>query len=82
MSKNLIGLYQENTFMNNDIKSFNIELRIWYSLTSFEDHFGLHASVILFRPQYVWFPSHLYRGVIPNSSGQLAEIIVYIIPLE
>ena len=31
---------------------------------------------LFFRPQYVWFPSHLYIGVIPNSSGQLAELIV------
>ena len=32
-------------------------------------------------PQYVWFPSHLYIGLIPNVSAQLAELIVYIIPL-
>ena len=31
----------------------------------------IHASVI-FRPQYVWFLVHLYVGLIPNSSGQLA----------
>ena len=29
----------------------------------------------------MWFPSHVYVGLIPNSSGQLAELIVYIIPL-
>ena len=34
------------------------------------------------RPHYVWFPSHLYVALIPNSSGQLAELIVYIILLE
>ena len=28
------------------------------------------------------FPSYLYIGVIQNSSGQLAELIVYIIPLS
>ena len=39
--------------------------------------FGLHASVI-FRPKYVWFPVHLYGLVIPDPSGQLAELIVYI----
>ena len=32
--------------------------------------FGLHASVI-FRPKYVWFQ-------IPDPSGQLAELNVYI----
>ena len=40
--------------------------------------FGLHASVIS-RPQCVWFLAH---PVIPNFSGQLAELIVYIIPPE
>ena len=34
------------------------------------------------RPQYVWFSEHLYGPAIPNSSGQLAELIVYIIPPE
>ena len=28
------------------------------------------------------FPSHLYIDGIPYSSGQFAELIVYIIPLE
>ena len=35
-----------------------------------------------FRLQYVWFPVHLDTGKTPNSSGQLAELIVHIIPLE
>ena len=39
--------------------------------------FGLHASVI-FRPKYVWFPIHLKGPMIPDPSGQLAELIVYI----
>ena len=43
--------------------------------------FGLHASVI-FRPQYVWFLTHLWGPVIPHPSGQLAELVVYIIPPE
>ena len=38
----------------------------------FKTIFGLHASDF-FRPQYVWFP---------NSSGQLTELIVYIIQPE
>ena len=63
--------------MNNDIKVLIIEWETRYSLTNFEDH----ASVI-FRPQYVLFLSHLYIGLIPNSSGQLEELIIYIIPLE
>ena len=56
--QNLIGLYKEKLFVNNDIKFLNIEWRTRYSLTNFEDRFGLRASVI-FRLQYVWFPVHL-----------------------
>ena len=37
---------------------------------------------LIFSPQYVWFPAYLYIGLIPISSGQLAEIIVSIIPQE
>ena len=61
------------------------------SLPENEDHdipshilktiFGLHASVI-FRPQYVWFLAHLWVPLIPNSRGQLAELIVYMIQPE
>ena len=47
-----------------------------------EWHFGFNALFIFLDPNMVWFPSHLYIGVIPNPSGQLAELIVYIIPLE
>ena len=68
--------------MNNDIKFLKIEWTTRYSLTNLEDHFGLHASVIYFKPQYVWFLAHLYVDLIPNPSGQLAELIVDIIPLE
>ena len=39
--------------------------------------FRLHASVI-FRHKYVWFPVHLKGPMIPDPSGQLAELIVYI----
>ena len=49
MAKNLIGLYKEILFMNNDIRFLNIEWRTRYSPTKFDDHFGLRASVI-FRP--------------------------------
>ena len=65
-------------FINNDIK-FDIEWITRYSLTHFEDHLGLRASVI-FKLQYVWFLK--YVDLIANSSGQLAKIIVCITPLE
>ena len=45
--------------MNNDITFLKIEWRTRYSLTNFEDHFGLHTSVI-FSTQYVLFPSREY----------------------
>ena len=61
------------------------------SLTENEEHdipsqiiktiLELHASLIS-RPQYVCFLVHLYGLLIPNSSGQLAELIVFIIPPE
>ena len=38
--------------------------------------FGLH-DLVIFRPKYVWFPVHLKGLVIPDPSGQLAELIVY-----
>ena len=68
--------------MNNDIKFLFIERRTPYSLTNFEDRFGLRVSVIFFRLQYVWFPVHLYTDLLPNSSGELAELIVHFVPLE
>ena len=33
---------------------------------------------LFFRPKYVWFPIHLKGPMIPDPSGQLAELIVYI----
>ena len=33
---------------------------------------------LFFRPKYVWFPVHLNGPVIPDPSGQLEELIVYI----
>ena len=33
---------------------------------------------LFFRPKYVWFPIHLKGTMIPDPSGQLAELIVYI----
>ena len=62
--------------MNNDIKFLNTESRTWYSLTKFLRPFWIACPSYFFRPQYVWFPSYLYVGSVPNSSGQLAELIV------
>ena len=50
MAKNLIGLYKKILFMNNDLKFLNIEWRTQYSHTNFDEHFGLHASVISYTP--------------------------------
>ena len=33
---------------------------------------------LFFRPKYVWFPIHLKGPMIPDPSGQLAKLIVYI----
>ena len=33
---------------------------------------------LFFRFKYVWFPVHLKGPVIPDPSGQMAELIVYI----
>ena len=71
--------------MNNDIEFLNREWRTRYTLTNFDDHFLdciICIPQLFFRRKYVWFPAHLYDPVIPNSSGQLAELIVYIIPPE
>ena len=54
-AKIVIGLYKEIFFMNNYIKFLNIEWRTRYSLTNFEDHFGLHASVIFLVPNMCGF---------------------------
>ena len=68
--------------MNNDIKFVNVEWRTWYSLTNFEDRFRVHVSLIYEAKTYMWLLEHLYVGLIPNPSSQLAELIVYIIPQE
>ena len=33
---------------------------------------------LFFKPKYVWFTVHLEGHEIPDTSGQLAELIVYI----
>ena len=68
--------------MNNDIKFLNIEWRTPYPLTNFEDHFGLHASVISLDSNMCdfLFICTLARSQTPVVN--LAELIVHIIPLE
>ena len=41
-----LGYTRKIIFMYKDIKFLNIEWRTRYSLANFEDHFGLHGSVI------------------------------------
>ena len=41
-----------------------------------------YMAQLFFRPQYVWFLVNLCIALIPNFSGQLAEVIVHVIPLE
>ena len=64
--------------MNNDIKFPKTEWRTRYSLTILKTI--LDCMPQLFLDPYVSFPLYLYIGVIPNSNGRLAELIVYIIP--
>ena len=53
------------------------------SLTENEEHdIPSQMTRLFFRPQYVWWLTHLQGPVIPDPNGQLAEIIVYIIPPE
>ena len=49
------------------------------SLTENEEY-DIHSKFL--KTIYVWFSEYLKGSAIPNSSGQLAEIIVYIIPPE
>ena len=67
--------------MNNDIK-FLDGMKNTISPHKFWRPFWIACISYFFRLQYVWFPVHLSTGKLPNSSGQLAELIVHIIPLE
>ena len=80
MAKNLIELYKEST-----------SCKQWHQIVSHEMKNTIRSQILktildcmslIFRPQYVWFLVHLYGDLIPNSSGQFAELFVYIIPLE
>ena len=62
--------------MNNDIKFLNIEWRTPYPLTNFEDRFGLRASVIFLDSNMCGFLFICTLAKLPNSSGQLAELII------
>ena len=66
--------------MNNDIKFLNMKNTIFPH--KFWRPFLDSMPQLFFRPQYVSSLVHLYVGLIPNSSGQLAELIVDNIPLE
>ena len=61
--------------MNNDIQFLNREWRTRYSLTNFEDHFWI-ACLSYFLDPNMWFTGHLKGQMIPDPSGQLAELIV------
>ena len=60
MAKKLIGLYKEIIFMNNDIKFLNIEGRISYPLTNYEDRFGLRFSIIFLDSNMCGFCSFVH----------------------
>ena len=72
MGKKLLELYKENYFY---------EQRYQIPSQNFKTIFDCMPQ-LFFRPQYVWFLVLLYVALIPNFSGQLAELIIYIIPLE
>ena len=82
MPQNLIELYKKNTFYKQwqQIRYHRIKNTIFPH--KFCRPFGIACLNYFFRLQYVWFPSHLYVGLIPNSSGHLVDLIVYFIPLE
>ena len=68
MAEIIIGLYKENVFfMNNDSKFLNTEWRTWYSLTNFEDHFGLHTSGVFLNPNMCGF---LYMCMLLGSQSR------------
>ena len=67
--------------MNNDIKYLNIKYEHDIPSQILKTILDRMAQ-LFFRPQYVWFLVHVYAALIPNSSGQLAELLVHIIPLE
>ena len=39
---------------------------------------SLTKNELFFKSKYVWFPVHLKGPEMPDPSGQLAELIVYI----
>ena len=71
--------------MNTDIKFLNREWRKQYFLINFEDYFWIACLSYFYTP--ICVVSSTFVGSsdpkpLPNSSGQLAEIILYIIPPE
>ena len=68
-----LGIWQLAMFASKNRQVVQIRIRV--------SHVGavVYTGSLL---QYMWFPIHLYTGQLPNSSGQLAELTVHIIPLE
>ena len=82
--------------MNNDIKFLNIEWGTQYSLTHFEEHFGLHGSVIFLDPNmcgswciyyvYCFDPNFLSQQLISRNSIEIISdwcmtILKFTVPL-
>ena len=63
--------------MNKDIYFLNREWRTWYSLIHFEDHFWIAYLSYFLDPNTCGFLTFV-GSVIPDPSGQSAELIVYI----
>ena len=75
LAKNVIGLYKENTFYEQWHKTPWHRTKNMIFLDQFWRLFWIAFLSYSFRHQYVWFLAHLYVGLIPNSSSQLAELI-------
>ena len=76
MADNSIGLYMEHIFYEHWMKNTIFFLKF------FRPFLDSAPQLFFRRTQYVWFLLYLYVDLVPNSSGQLAELIVYIIPLQ
>ena len=76
--KNLIGLYKEIIFMNNDIKFLNIQ---WIPSQILNTDLDCAPRLFL-DSNLCGFLVHLYTGQLLKSSGKLAELIVNIVPEE
>ena len=80
MAKNSIALYKD-FFLWTMTSTSDTENEAHDILSQILRPFWTVCLSYFFRPQYVCFLTYLYVPLIPNPSGQLAERIVYIIPL-